>query len=122
MLKRAKLTKCTSLSIKSISESAFKKCDKINKYKLTNPLNVCVYSEDSLFFVENNDLVIVGTGNSVKAATQDFWRHVIHFRGYYKALSINKITGDAVRLKKLYDTLFTKTEAKYCVRVSENVQ
>lgn len=76
----------------------------------TYPIKVRIYSEDNLFFAENETLVIIGTGSSVLEAMDDFCRHIIHFYYYYKKLSLDKITGDAVRLKKLYETLFIEQE------------
>lgn len=76
----------------------------------TYPIKVHIYSDDSLFFAENETLVIIGTGSSAIEAMDDFCSHVIHFYHYYKKLSWNKVTGDAVRLKKLYETLFVERE------------
>ena len=74
------------------------------------PIKVRIYSEDNLFFAENETLVIIGTGSSAMAAMDDFCRHIIHFYNYYKKLSWDKVTGDAVRLKNLYKTLFIEQE------------
>lgn len=82
----------------------------ISKYKVSKPIKVHIYFEDNLFFAENETLVVVGTGNSIDEAMDDFCRHIIHFYHYYKRLSRDKITGDAIRLKKLYETLFTEQE------------
>lgn len=82
----------------------------IPKYKVSKPIKVHIYFEDNLFFAENETLVVVGTGNSINEAMDDFCRHIIHFYHYYKRLSRDKVTGDAIRLKKLYETLFTEQE------------
>ncbi len=79
-------------------------------FKVAKPIKVRIYSEDNLFFAENETLVIIGTGSSAMEAMDDFCRHIIHFYHYYKKLSWDKSTGDAVRLKKLYETLFIEQE------------
>ncbi len=79
-------------------------------FKVAKPIKVRSYSEDNLFFAENETLVIIGTGSSAMEAMDDFCRHIIHFCHYYKKLSWDKATGDAVRLKKLYETLFIEQE------------
>lgn len=122
MSKAEKLKKYTSSFVKSIFEIAITKNDKIKKYKLARPLKVNVYSKGNLFFVENSDIVIVGTSNFVNTAIDDFCKHVIHFYNYYKTLSINKITGDAIRLKKLYETIIRKIETKNLIQKSEELQ
>ncbi len=81
---------------------------KTKKHKVSKPIKLHIYSEDNLFFAENETLVIIGTGNSVTEAIDDFCRHVIHFYKYYKKLPVDKVTGDAVRLKKLYEALFVE--------------
>ncbi|HHT9104325.1 MAG TPA: hypothetical protein ACFYD7_00430 [Candidatus Wujingus californicus] len=80
------------------------------RYRVSKPLKVRIYSEDGLFFAENDSLVIIGTGDSIQEAMNDFFGHVVHFYNYYKRLSWNKVTGDALRLKNLYETLFSEQE------------
>ena len=62
--------------------------------------------EDNLFFAESETLVVVGTGESITEAIDDLGKQIIHFYKYYKNLSRDKVIGDAVRLKRLYETLF----------------
>jgi hypothetical protein len=80
------------------------------RYIISKPIKVLIYPEDNLFFAENETLVVIGTGDSATEAINDFCRHVIHFYHYYKRLPLDKATGDAIRLKKLYETLFTEAE------------
>lgn len=79
---------------------------KTKRYKVSKPIKIRIYSEDNLFFAENETLVVIGTGSSVQEALDELSQHIIHFYRYYKKLSWNKVTGDAVRLKKIYETLF----------------
>lgn len=78
------------------------------RYKLSKPIKVHIYSIGNIFFAENETLVVVGTGDSVTEAIDDFCRHIIHFYQYYKKLSLDKAIGDAVRLKKTYENLFVE--------------
>lgn len=77
-------------------------------HKVSKPIKVRIYQEENFWFVENETLVIVGAGNSLKDAIDDFCRHIIHFHKYYKKLPANKVIGDAVRLKKIFETLFSE--------------
>ena len=77
-------------------------------YKVSKPIKVRIYQEENFWFVENETLVIAGTGNSREEAIDDFCRHIIHFHKYYKKLPANKVIGDAVRLKKIFETLFSE--------------
>lgn len=79
---------------------------KTKTYKAAKPVRVRIYSEGDFWFVENESLAIAGTGSSREEAIDDFSRQIIHFHDYYKKLPPNKVTGDAVRLKKLFETLF----------------
>ena len=53
-----------------------------------------------LFFAENENLAICGTGENKQEAIQDFMIHLIHFYEYYKAIDENKLIGKAISLKK----------------------
>ncbi len=96
--------------MKTFSEIPFTIGNKTKQYKLTNPIEVCIYSEDKLFFAENKTLVVIGTGTSINKAINDFYRQLNHFYSYYKKLSWDRVTGDAVRLKKLYEILIAEQE------------
>lgn len=75
------------------------------KYYTPKPILVNIYRDDDLFFAENETLVVCGTGETPQDAFQDFCLHVIHFFDYYKKLDESKLTGDALRLKELYQDL-----------------
>ncbi len=76
------------------------------KYKVSKPIKVKIYIEDNLFFAESETMIVVGTGESIADAIDDFGKQIIHFYKYYKRLSWDRITGDAIRVKGLYETLF----------------
>lgn len=82
----------------------------VKEYRVTKPIKIHIYSEGNLFFAENEALVVVGTGISAAEAIDDLCKHIIHFYQYYKRLSWSKVTGDAVRLKKIYESLFVESK------------
>jgi len=82
----------------------------IQRYQTVKPIKVHIYVEDNIFFAENETLIIVGTGKSIGEAIADLSNHIIHFYHYYQRLPDDKVTGDAIRLKKMYKTLFVEGE------------
>jgi len=75
------------------------------KFYTPTPISVKIYREDNLFFAENENLVVCGTGDTPESALQDLCLHIIHFFKYYKRINRSKLTGDALRLKELYKNL-----------------
>jgi len=78
------------------------------RFRIIKPLSVHVYFDEGLFFVENETLCLFGTGLSREEAIDDLGLHMIHFSRYYESLDWSQVTGDAVRLKKLYEDLLSK--------------
>jgi len=72
----------------------------------TKPVLVKISKGESLFFAENENLGIFATGDSRNEAISAFNEHLIHFHYHYKHLDWNKATGEAQRLKKIYEDLF----------------
>ncbi len=70
------------------------------------PVLVKVSKGETLFFAENENLGIFATGESRNEAISAFNEHLIHFQKHYKQLDWNKATGEAQRLKKIYEDLF----------------
>lgn len=75
------------------------------KFYTPQPISVKIYRDEDLFFAENENLVVCGTGDTSQNALQDLCLHIIHFFEYYKKLDKSKLTGDALRLKDLYENL-----------------
>jgi len=75
------------------------------RFHIPKPILVKIYREDDLFFAENENLVVCGTGGTPEESLQDLCLHIIHFFEYYKKIDRNKLTGDALRLKELYENL-----------------
>lgn len=78
------------------------------KYRASKPISVRVYREGDFFFVENERLVVCGTGASRQEAFEDFCSHLVHFSQHYRKLSKKNARGDALRLKKLFEHLLVE--------------
>lgn len=70
------------------------------------PVSVKVTRGETLFFVENETLDIFATGETREEAIRAFNEHLIYFYNHYKNLSWDRVTGEAERLKRLYEDLF----------------
>ena len=76
---------------------------KKNKRYLTNkPIAVKIYQDEGLFFTENENLNVCGTGETSQEALADLYLHILHFYNYYREIDEERLIGDAVRLKELY--------------------
>ena len=82
----------------------------IKKVKNTKPITINLYAEEGIFFAENENLAICGTGENKQEAIKDFMIHLIYFYEYYKTINENKLIGKAIKLKKLYGELFHLNE------------
>ncbi|MEE9215772.1 MAG: hypothetical protein V3U54_13535 [Thermodesulfobacteriota bacterium] len=78
------------------------------KFYTPTPISVIIYRDGDLFFAENENLVVCGTGHTRQEALQDLSLHIIHFFEYYKKLGKSKLIGDALRLKELYQNLLVE--------------
>jgi hypothetical protein len=78
------------------------------RLRTNKPLAVRIYPDDGLFFAENETLRLFGTGMSPEEAIEDLGLHIIHFYQHYKKLDWSQVTGDAIRLKKLYEGLLSE--------------
>ena len=77
----------------------------------SKPIGINVTRDGAWFFAENESLNVVGTGGSIEEALLDVEHHIVHFWQYYRSLQDSQVTGDAVRLKKLFSNLLA--EAAY---------
>jgi len=79
---------------------------KKNKRYLTNkPIAVKIYQDEALFFAENENLNVCGTGETSQEALADLYLHILHFYNYYREINEEQLVGDAIRLKELYHNL-----------------
>ena len=79
---------------------------KKNKRYLTNkPIAVKIYQDEGLFFTENENLNVCGTGETSQEALADLYLHILHFYNYYREINEEQLTENAIRLKKLYHDL-----------------
>ena len=70
------------------------------------PVLVKISKGESLFFAENENLGLYATGESRDDATRAFCEQLMHFYKHYKGLKWNRVTGEAYRLKEIYEKLF----------------
>ena len=79
---------------------------KENKRYLTNkPIAVKIYQDEGLFFTENENLNVCGTGETSQEALADLYLHILHFYNYYREINEERLTENAIKLKKLYHDL-----------------
>ncbi|MCG2726382.1 MAG: hypothetical protein L6420_09075 [Elusimicrobia bacterium] len=74
-------------------------------YNLNKPINVKISSDNETFFAENETLSLYGCGENEEEAINDLCVHIIHYYEYYKNIASNKIAGNAIKLKALYEDL-----------------
>lgn len=77
----------------------------IKSYRTKQPIRVHVAKDGEQYFAENDNLLLFGAGSTVMEAIDDFIQHVMHFWQYYNELTYEQVTGDAIRLKKIYEEL-----------------
>ena len=75
------------------------------KFTTPKPISVKIYREEDFFFAENDFLAVCGTGESQEEAIKDFAMHIVHFYEYYKEMNDANLTGDALKLKDIYNNL-----------------
>jgi len=74
----------------------------------SKPIEVMISRQNGGYFAENESLDIYAIGASEVEAIDDFCRHLIYFYKHYKALSWDKVTGHAEKLKQLYEKVFNE--------------
>lgn len=75
------------------------------QYIINNPIAVKIYQDEGLFFAENENLNVCGTGETSQEALADLHLHILHFYKYYREINKEQLVGDAIRLKELYHGL-----------------
>ena len=75
----------------------------------SKPVSVKIRRGETLFFAENENLGLYATGESRDDAIRAFCEQLIHFYNHYKGLSWNHVTGEARRLKEIYENLFRES-------------
>lgn len=80
------------------------------KYFFKQPIAVKIYQDEDLFFAENENLNVCGTGDTIQEALEDLQSHIIHFYHYYQDIRNEQLLGDAVRLKEVYCNLVIERE------------
>ena len=72
----------------------------------SKPVSVSISRGETLFLAENENLGLYATGESRDEVIRAFCEQLIHFYENYKGLSWDRVTGEARRLKKIYEDLF----------------
>lgn len=72
------------------------------------PISLSINMGETLYFAENEKLGIYVTGESRDDAIKAFVEELLHFFDHYKNIHWNQVTGEAKRLKKLYDDNFSE--------------
>jgi len=75
----------------------------------SKPVSVKISRGETLFLAENENLGLYATGESRDDAIHAFCEQLIHFYKHYKKLEWNRVTGEAHRLKKIYENLFRES-------------
>jgi hypothetical protein len=76
----------------------------------SKPVSVKISRGETLFFAENENLGLYATGESRDDAIHAFCEQLIHFYKHYKRLGWNRATGEARRLKDIYENLFRESQ------------
>ena len=75
----------------------------------SKPVSVKISRGETLFLAENENLGLYATGESRDDAIHAFCEQLIHFYEHYKGLNWNRVTGEAHRLKEIYENLFRES-------------
>lgn len=76
----------------------------------SKPISIEIKKGEAHFFAENENLGIYSIGESYNCAIKAFCEELIYFYNHYKNLPWTRVTGEAKRLKKLYEELFLKNK------------
>ena len=65
---------------------------KENKRYLANkPIAVKIYQDEGLFFTDNENLNVCGTGETSQEAFADLYLHILHFYNYYRKIDRERL-------------------------------
>jgi len=79
-------------------------------YKLSVPVQVQFSREGDFCFAENEQLVLYGSGETIREALEDLTSDILYFWKYYRRLSWDNVIGEGRRLKEIYETLVIKEQ------------
>lgn len=69
----------------------------------SKPVELVVTFEDEQYIATNETLNIFAAGESISSVVSNFSHHIVHFYEYYLNKDINEVTGNGLRLKKIYE-------------------
>jgi len=70
------------------------------------PVVINIILEDGIFYATNENLNIDAEGSCLADAIEDFSRHVNYFYNYFSNKDLAEVMGNAIRLKKIYESHF----------------
>lgn len=76
--------------------------------ELDRPISVTSYKEGAYYIMESESLAIYAHGKTEQESIDDFVSQVIYFHEFYNNVSENKLTVNALKLKKIYKKLFVR--------------
>ncbi|MBI2119170.1 MAG: hypothetical protein HYT97_06040 [Elusimicrobia bacterium] len=77
-------------------------------YETQKPISIKLRRDGEFFFAENEQLCVIGTGESPDEAVNDLCIHIVHFYNHYNKLSDKDLTVEAKQLKNIYKNIFIK--------------
>ena len=80
-------------------------------YRTRKPVAVHVYRDGYLFFAENENLAVYAYADTQEQALLELVREIVYFYQYYQELDHDSVTGDAVRLKALFEDLLLEEQS-----------
>ena len=79
-------------------------------YELSVPVQVQISREGDFCFAENEQLVLYGSGETIREALEDLTSDILYFWKYYRRLSWDEVIGEGRRLKKIYEKFVIKEQ------------
>ena len=75
----------------------------------SKPVFVTFIFDEQIWLAENDDLMIYATGETIDETLKAFQEHLVHFYKHYRDLSWDQVTGQAKRLKKIFQEEFKES-------------
>ena len=72
----------------------------------TKPIEIIIETGKEQIFTYNENLAIYASGHNLFESLDDFGEQLVYFYNYYKNLSYDQVTGQAIELKKIFENIF----------------
>lgn len=73
---------------------------------MVSPVVLVVERRRDHYFAENDTLEVCGYGPTAQAAVENAVRHIAYYFHHYVSISDDRLTADAIKLKRLYMDIF----------------